>query len=70
MPAGHIRTERVTPLTFMMRKYIINNPTQLTHQLLGLAYDLMGVEGRKYAPLPCPHVIASVPVVILFFLHI
>lgn len=62
--------ERVTTLTFMMGKYIIYDPTQLTHQLLGLAYDLVGVEGRKDAPLPCPHVIASVPVVVLFFLHI
>lgn len=42
----------------------------LTQQLLRMAYDLIGIKGREDAPLPCPHVVASVPVVILLFLHI
>lgn len=44
--------------------------SSLTQQLLWLAYDLLSVEARENPFLSCPHVIASVPVVILFFLHI
>lgn len=42
----------------------------LTKQFFRLADDLLSIKAGEDPFLSCPHVIASVPVVILFFLHI
>lgn len=41
----------------------------LTHQVFGLANDLMSIICREDPPCPCAHVVATVPVIILLFLN-